>query len=615
MRVGFHKLDDIILAPPVGVLVGVLIAAGAWQVSHWLARRWLGLDASPLDRAASFVAVVALIAAMSHAIAFAGWHMHALLRIIGIAFACAGALGVYQLALLLPAGLALVRNNLACLKTTSPVLLIPAALIGLTFAALAFSALGPPTDGDSILYHVAVALDWLSAGHATARPDWLPARLVGIGESVILLGLAVGVEQTSAVFQASGLLVIYVAISSLARSREDRTLAALMIAACPAMIFLVPNQKPMLLPAAAVAVMFAVLFRLRDEFDIKRIILAATCGAFAVACKLSFLFAACIGFVSALVIAGRHRAVGKVLVTGAFVVILLPAPSWVRTYLYYGDPISPFLARFQTEPDATVTAFAEYLRDCGEPHTLEGYLRFIRTLVVPGFPGDAAHVLGIGAWFAVMLVWARGPAGWLASSAAAIALLEAVLGQLAPRFLLDAYLIAAMALVTSELTGTKRILSYALTVQCVLTCAMASYAALTLAPGALSPALRAMAMDRTAFGAEAGRWLDTVLPPDAVIDDNFHAHALLPRPFFDYQVEPPTTDDEGVLERYWLQRIAAMRAKGVNTIVYVPERDPGSGKVLSRLTRPLAAASFSHVARNPFNRVGTWRIEVLRMLP
>ena len=129
-------------------------------------------------------------------------------------------------------------------------------MIGL-FAA----ALGPAVDADSLEQHLAVPLDWLRHGGAYPRPDWLTARYVGLGESLNMLGLAGGTDGLGAALQAAGLAVALIAVMAFAKGREDRLFAVVLVVACPIILPLITNQKPQLLPVAALTVALVIVVR------------------------------------------------------------------------------------------------------------------------------------------------------------------------------------------------------------------------------------------------------------------------------------------------------------------------------------------------------------------
>jgi hypothetical protein len=155
-------------------------------------------------------------------------------------------------------------------------------------------------------------------------------------------------------------------------------------------------------------------------------------------------------------------------------------------------------------------------------------------------------------------------------------------GQLAPRYLLEAYLWCAAAAIATPPSKWKSMLFFGLTAQTVAVAACAAYAAVALFPGALTPRLREMVMRRSTFGYQEARWMDRVLPPNGAIMSDSRAYALSSRPFtvarFGYLPYP----DEGTLV--------------VDYPFAAPFPDNCGYHVISGPER------FQYATRNPFNR-------------
>jgi hypothetical protein len=177
---------------------------------------------------------------------------------------------------------------------------IAAAILVLSSA----SALGPPSDIDSLNYHLGVPLEWIRHGGAVARAEWLSARLLGIGDMLSLLGLAMGTDTASAAVQAAGLVAAGAAMASVARSPRARALAWPLVAASPQVVTLTMTQKPQLLPAVAMVLAIVIVVDRRVPLTPSRIWLAAGTMMFAAASKYTFLLPAVVA-VTALLAASR----------------------------------------------------------------------------------------------------------------------------------------------------------------------------------------------------------------------------------------------------------------------------------------------------------------------
>jgi hypothetical protein len=597
----FVALDDVILPPPGGAAVALAIVLGTWQLSRIVATR----SAATRDAAfgaACFVATAHAIAALAHALAWSGFALVPALTAIGVLL---GAMGIWRVAQLVNEAPAACRgwmsewHRLSALARVGAIVALPIP------AGLLLGALGPVTDADSLDYHVGVPLDWLRHGVAFARPEWFHARLVGIGESLTLLGLAMGSEQLSAAYQAAGLLAAIGAVGALARTADDRVLAALLVVTVPVMAFLVPNQKPMLLPCAGLAASLVLIVRAGPRPPFSTLALCAVCASGAMASKHSFILPGLVVVIVAGLRAWREGWLGRFVVVGGMGLLLFAVPTWARTWVFYGDPLSPFLERFVGRLDPSVAGFADELRAAGLEPTFTTFLALPWTLVVPRSPGELTTVLGLGTWGVLLALRASGGGRWLMAAAGATTALVTGFGQIAPRFFLDAYLWAAAALVGCEVSG-KRLVFAGLIAQGVLAAALAGFVALSLASGSVSWTQRARVMDLTASGAAEARWMDRVLPKDAVVFASTRSHALLPRPFAmmdDLLGDLGARQDAEMLRTGMLDRL---RRAGVTVVVATP----ASASLLAGCLEPLAGPKAFHWAtRNPANRGRSYELE------
>ena len=250
----FLRLEDLLLPPPLPAIVSLLIVLGTLNLST-LGARWLKTEnKTPIELAAVFVITTGLLAALVHAVAWAGYACLPMLRWIAWALA---ALGVLELSKWKPGKVVSLLGEYW--REGSRVERFALIVSVLTLIGLFAAALGPAIDADSLDYHLAVPLDWLRHGGAYPRPDWFTARYVGLGESLNMLGLAAGTDGLGAAFQAAGLIVALLGVTAFAKTQADQLFAVLLVVACPIIVPLIINQKPQLLPAAALTVALVIL--------------------------------------------------------------------------------------------------------------------------------------------------------------------------------------------------------------------------------------------------------------------------------------------------------------------------------------------------------------------
>jgi hypothetical protein len=525
----FLQLRDVVLPPPLPLLISLLLVLGLLHLSFRGARWLMGEKLRLVEYAAAFICTTGLVAAVLHALAWAGYASLPLLRSLGWGLV---ALAPLELRRWRGASVRPVLRAYFQGASWSERLGLGVSLV--TTLALVGAALGPPTDADSLEYHLGVPLDWLRHGGAYARPDWFHARLVGLGEAVNMLGLAMGSDNLGAVFQAAGLVVAMIGVTAFATTRSERLFGILCVAACPVILTLVTTQKWQMLPAAGLTVALVLVVERGRQWDSRIALLVFGCAAFAAGSKYSFLLSAGVVGLLGLYVAhcaGRLRPALLILLACG---TCLAVPVFARNLVFYGDPLSPLLERWKPAGDPAVIAFAQHLQVGA---LWDGSWRslwlFPWKLAISLQPSTFQDVLGIGAFVFCLFVW-RGGDGMqrlVALAALAVFLLDLAFVQLTPRFLFEPYLWCAAAAVPIPSRPLKSFFVRVLTAQGVLVATVAVYLGALLFGGALTPAWRDRVMTIMTPGYAEAKWLDAVLPHNAVVLENFRYRALMPRRF------------------------------------------------------------------------------------
>jgi hypothetical protein len=599
----FLRLQDVVLPPPLPAILTVLMVAGVGYLGFRLATRLRGERTEALDVAAGFVAAAAIAAGVLHGLALAKLTTLWVLRPIAWALAAVGAFAIFRHRVRAVAAL---RRELSALWRGPRLDRVAVVLAGVSIFGLGLAALGPPTDADSLDYHLGLALEWLRHGGVHPRLDWYPSRLAGIGESLNMLGLAAGTDSFGAGLQFGGMIAAAVALRSFAATPRDRLLAWLLVASCPAIVFLVPNQKPQMLPAAGTTIAIVMAIHRFENFRPADAVLALTAAAFAVAAKITFILTA--GFVVLVWLgAGRkNRRTAFVVATTAVAFAALVLPMLLRNLAFYGDPLSPMLERFRPAPNPEVTFYAVYLHTMAGTLSLGTLLRFPFDLMINLKPAEFSTVLGFGVLAFVPALRSSGRTRLLLWAALGAAIAGLVLGQLAPRFFLESFLWAGAAAVGAGWTRTKRLLLRGLSLQGAVTAIFALVGTATLFPGALTPGLRHAVLTRSAAGFVEGEWLDQVLPPDAVFLGIQRFHVFSPRPFV---VCDSATSAQGERADANIRKLVG------STVTHLVVDDPNEifNRLSRRCGRSVAGPTRLRMAtRNPLNKKD-YQVEVFRL--
>ena len=533
MNSPFLTLNDWIAPPPLPAILSVLMVLGFKYLGDRLCRLLFPTSREPLNAAASFVVAVALVvAAVQMALVFWGVPVH-LLRALAWTLAALGLMECRVLCSVMK--LSLWRRFSAGLSE-QPILERATALLLLSISiSFALMVLSPPTDADSLDYHLGVPLEFLRRGEILPRYDWFHARLIGSGEMLNMLGLAGGTDILGATLSAAGLFLLGSALIAKLRTSRDRIFILSCLMGCPFLLFLLPNQKPFLLPAVAntlALLMIAERFRM---LDVRSLFLAFGCCLFAMSCKYSFLLSGGVVLIVGMVAAycSRRFVVATGLALLLYLVMMFPME--LQKFLFYGDPISPMLEGFRQHGDAGVTRFAEYIR-----HYTMSTLPFPLSIIVPYSLGSVTSVLGIGVLTSIVALFnARRwvPEGVLSrgavlfSAACAAVTINYLAGARSAGYYLESYLWLCIAAAPVPWSTCKKLVYGLLIGQAVAVLVLTGFGAVRLFPGSLTAGLRDHVMRENAHQYATMRWLDEVLPRVAVVLSTLRSHALMPRPF------------------------------------------------------------------------------------
>jgi hypothetical protein len=606
----FLQLEDLLAPPPLPALLAVFMVLGLNNLGSRITRRLPQASPLPLREAAAFILASALVATTVYGLAMAGAAYLWLLRVMAWSLAV---LGVWELSQINWPGVLQVIHRLRPRWQELPFMgkaAVPPLLIaGL---ALLLAALSPPTDADSLDYHLGVPLEILRHHGHFIRPDWLFSRLMGLGESLNLLGLAGGTDILGATLQFAGLVAVLVGVMTFARTDMDRIMVAVLILGCPVLLFLIPNQKPQMLPTAATTIALLLLAERFRAMDAKTLLLALPCVFFPISCKFFFILPGGVVVGAALLAAYRARLLGLSvgICLASYLVLVFPV-HW-HNLVSYGDPVSPLLERFKTVRDPLVLRFAAILISWDE--TISPYPL---GLFFPLHLGTVSQVLGLGPlFFLVGLQEARThltPRVLLGCVAVAVACILS-LTLATPRYFLGPYLWIVAAGAASAWTIGKRLLFKLMLGQLCVVALMAMFGAATLFPGSLTSSWRDRVMSRASFGYVETRWLNQVLPPEAVVLTNLRSSALMPRPYLSSEIF--NFFDLCKPEELALFKSLAIAAQ-VNTLVTVGPLPPGEASILSPGVGEILAGpkEFYRGVRNPMNRGAAQTVMAFRFNP
>lgn len=589
----FLTLSEAIFNPPFPVIVAFLIVLGMWHSADVISKKKLRIEDNLLRISLAYVVVVTITAMLVHALYFSGINGNYIIKIIGCLFEI---IGVYYLVKIVKKKCPVYKKFLGY-DTSIKIQII--SIIGISLPLL-LCALAPPTDPDSLDYHLGVPLDWLRNNKAYPRYDWMSARLVGMGESINLFGLVNGTDILGQLIQYSGLIVAFAAISSFADTLQQKLLSALLVFTIPLSLFLATVQKPQLFPSAAVVLGILTLLKFRQNYNRRIFLLSMVCTLFAISNKYSFLIPGMIAIALSIVIAKKNNDIQYALLTLFILFLCIDFPLYLRNYLFYGDPISPMLESFKSNPSEAVLDFMRLVDRGNADFSFKKLMMFPIDLTFTTNLNYFSTVLGIGILGFFVVYNVSGVSRIILSLSVLIALGFIIARRTLPRYYLESYFLLAASIVSANWSMRHTYLKRGLLLQAAPVALSAIYGAIILFPGALTNGLRENVMVRHAFGYKEAQWMDMHLPKDSVVITNMRSNALIPRKF----VVPDNINDNPE------KLINIIKKENVTSAMIIYPNDDPVWKILENYMDEKVNEKevFTRATRNPLNTGGKYQM-------
>lgn len=604
MQPAQFDIEQLIWAPPLPVIFGILLLSGLICVGR-KAVLLIFPGADQLSRLSAPFYGAMIAGAIVQLLACAGWATLDVVRLLATILAAAGAAGLVWV---FARGGGFIgwqgKFRLPSHRWT--------LVAGLSAAVLLFELLlsvAPITDADSLNYHLGSGVLMLRTGSIGMLPDWFSSHLSGLGEMVSAIGLAFGTDSFGSLLQFCGLAVIVLTIAKTAKAAPSGLLSASAVLAMPLCVPLVASAKPQLFPAAGLAVAAAILSRMPQQFELRPALLVCGLLIFAVANKYSFAIPV---FVLGCWLAIRCRSprhIGALAAASTVMGATLLVPLLVFRWSHFGDPVSPMLADFVRNPIPGAHFWLSTVKSAGNglPQGLN--------LFVPADLGGITAVFLYSPLILVAAVARGGTSNGLIWAAICCFGLDLGFTQQAARFFLDPVLWLAVAVAQQTARPAwSPVWAAAIVPQLALTASVAAFGVWNLTPGAFSENLRDRTLTNSSYHYAAMRWLDGVLPRNAVLLLMSNQIALSPR---------MTMASDGVAANFrdpksaFVYYKALAISRGITHAVVFRDRgyDPGApaGALTPCLDRLMSGPrQFTRSTRNPFNR-SSYTVEVWAM--
>ena len=270
-------------------------------------------------------------------------------------------------------------------------------LIYLLFFLLCIS---PPTDIDSIDYHLGAPATWYENKSFYPRKDWLHYRFAGLGEYINIIGVYLKTFNFGQLIQFFSLMLVGLFGYKHIENSANKKYFILSVLSCPLLLFLISTQKYHL--TAASIIFCSIIFILhKSKLSNLDIICVVSSLIFAVGSKFSYIIpCGLIWFYLAYKCYYFGKIKNLIIYSLISFVLILILPLYLKNYFFYGDPLSPILETFKNNSDTNIINFINY----NKTFALNlNNLEFILHLFIPQRLGSFATVLGIVPLFLIFL--------------------------------------------------------------------------------------------------------------------------------------------------------------------------------------------------------------------
>jgi len=590
-----NLLDKFVYSQPLPAIIALLIIPGFYWVGERLALFYYGEHFRLVEKLSGFVFVVIVVGFLSD-LFLHGVLDPIFLNIIATLFVFLGLLQLYK-SVRLYKKMEVLFNNISSIQRYQFIL----ALLILFFLLL--SALAPPTDADSLDYHLGVPLVWLDHGGYQPLDSWYHARLAGLGERIILFGLINGSDVLSALLQWSGLLIAIVSVYEFSKSKSfgDLILSVFLVLSPPVIVFMVLNQKPYLFPAASIILGVALILSDRSCVDYKKRLPVGLLFIMSAALyKYSFLLSIFGVGVLLVIHSYREHYFKRLLVSGVVLVIIIFSPYYLRNFIFFNDPFSPLLSKYIDGVDPALVAFMDYLR-IGYYPSLDNILKIpFDQGIIPTSLGRISTVIGLGGVGILIAFFSKRKDIHLVMLAFFVMFsMVVLLGRPISRFMFDVYLVGSIGLIMTEFDRLKCILSRILSIQAVIVLLMLIFSLYALVPGIFSDDLRMQVMIKRADGYEAGKLLDKELPDNAVLLTDIRSKVLIPRKVIfadDYQYAQSRMDVDRLIIGH------VRNSKISHVVIDYPVSDRYESLLECANRESMEVYNINKATRNPLNQ-------------
>ena len=220
----------------------------------------------------------------------------------------------------------------------------------------------PPSDADSLDYHLGAPIEILKNNRFLPRYDWLHYQLIGIGDFFNLFSLSLyslNLPQLNNFFVLILLSLIFLNYCN-TNNFNNVKFFILFIFSTPLILWLITSSKPQFFQTFLI--FFSIYLVANNQINKKTIFVIIAFLAYAVVSKISFLIVAFYVYLLLFYISFKRKFFLSFVISSITILILLVLPFYLVNFIYYGDPLPPMFESFKSSPSEVKLMMQESIK-------------------------------------------------------------------------------------------------------------------------------------------------------------------------------------------------------------------------------------------------------------
>lgn len=225
-------------------------------------------------------------------------------------------------------------------------------------------SLSPPTDADSLDYHIGVPLEVIINKRYIYRDDWYHYYLMGYGEMINLFGLAHGSKNFGQLINFLGIVNIFYIFSLLKKKNNLKVIY--FIFSIPLIIWFITSSKPQLYQSSlifyCIYIMFDTIKNKDGQIYKKQIFLLSIFFTYCLYSKISFIYTIVIGNFLFLFFIHKKN-IKNFIIINTCIFLFLSIPKGITDITVYGKFLFPYIELFTNSKNEELLLFLKTIKN------------------------------------------------------------------------------------------------------------------------------------------------------------------------------------------------------------------------------------------------------------